>query len=182
MTAPPFTQADFVIITALPKEAQAIVNRLENHCEYRDQRKDIRTYHCGTIPITGSDRKYNVAVVLLPNMGEISAANATTDALGFWNPNFVLMVGDGPNVIASREAAKQSQSETEIASHPSVFLSMPAMTPEESKEKAREHLGLAKKMIDEMGYHRRDQAVKDLDGVLQAGSPTTQDAGGLASQ
>ena len=28
MTPPPFEQADFVIITALPKEVQAVVNRL----------------------------------------------------------------------------------------------------------------------------------------------------------
>lgn len=86
-------QADFVIITALEKEAQAVVSRLENHTVERFQARDIRTYHCGTVSITGTSRAYKVAVVLLPSMGEISAANATTDALNAWNPNYVLMVG-----------------------------------------------------------------------------------------
>jgi nucleoside phosphorylase len=88
-----FGQADFVIITALEKEAQAVIRRLENPQVMRDQQRDIRSYHCGTVPITGADRAYKVAVVVLPSMGELSAANATTDALNCWNPNYVLMVG-----------------------------------------------------------------------------------------
>jgi len=30
----------------------------------------------------------------------------------------------------------------------------------------REHLAIAKKMIEEMGYHRRDNEVKELEGRL----------------
>ena len=93
MTTPAFDQADFVIITALEKEAQAVVKRLENHTVERFQAQSIRTYHCGTVPIEGTGHAYRVAVVLLPSMGELSAANATTDALAQWNPQFVLMVG-----------------------------------------------------------------------------------------
>ena len=93
MTTSTPRQADFVIITALEKEAQAVVSRLENHTVKRFQAHDIRTYHCGTVPITGTDRAYKVAVVLLPSMGELPAATATTDALATWNPNYVLMVG-----------------------------------------------------------------------------------------
>jgi len=52
-----------------------------------------RTYHCGTVPITSTDRAYRVAVVLLPSVGEIAAANATTDAIVRWKPAYVLMVG-----------------------------------------------------------------------------------------
>lgn len=93
MTTSSFDQADFLIITALENEAKAVVSRLENHTTARFQERDIRTYHCGTIPIHDTDRAYRVVVVLLPSMGEISAANATTDALVHWNPQFVLMVG-----------------------------------------------------------------------------------------
>jgi nucleoside phosphorylase/tetratricopeptide (TPR) repeat protein len=93
LTTPSFDQADFLIITALDKEAKAVVSRLENHTTARFQERDIRTYHCGTIPIQGGDRAYRVVVVLLPSMGELAAANATTDALAHWNPQFVLMVG-----------------------------------------------------------------------------------------
>jgi len=86
-------RADFVIITALEKEAKAIVRRLDNHSIKRFEDRDIRTYHCGTIPIQDSDQVYRVVVVLLPSMGEISAANAVTDAMARWDPRFVLMVG-----------------------------------------------------------------------------------------
>jgi tetratricopeptide (TPR) repeat protein len=34
------------------------------------------------------------------------------------------------------------------------------------KEKAREHLAIAKKMIKQMGYHRRDNEVEELEAVL----------------
>jgi len=86
-------QADFVIITALEKEAKAVVCRLED-CEVkRFEDKDIRPYHCGTVPFRDTDQAYRVVVVLLPSMGEIAAANAVTDAIAQWNPGFVLMVG-----------------------------------------------------------------------------------------
>jgi len=34
-------------------------------------------------------------------------------------------------------------------------------------EDAREHLAIVKKMIDEMGYHLRDQEVKELEAQLR---------------
>ncbi len=56
-------------------------------------------------------------------------------------------------------ATKQSPSrELEIASQKTL-----AMTPDQLKDKAREHLAIAKKMIEEMGYHRRDGEVKELE-------------------
>jgi nucleoside phosphorylase len=94
---------DFVIVTALEKEAQAIVSRLENPRIERDQQQDIRTYHCGAIPITGTDRTYQVVVVLLPNMGELPAATATTDAIVRWKPQFVLMVGIAAGIPSSKD-------------------------------------------------------------------------------
>ncbi len=38
----------------------------------------------------------------------------------------------------------------------------PSLTGEGRGEGAREHLAIAKKMIDEMGYHRRDKEVREL--------------------
>ncbi len=86
-------QVDFAIITALPKEAQAIVSRLEKPEVRRFEDKDIRTYHYGAIPIRNTDQEYRVVVVLLPGMGNVSAANAVTDTITHWQPRFVLMVG-----------------------------------------------------------------------------------------
>ena len=103
MTTPAFDQADFVIITALPKEAQALVSRLDNHQIVREQQQDIRTYHCGTVPIGGTGRAYCVAVILLPSMGQLAAANATTDALMRWNPNYALMIGIAAGISNLKE-------------------------------------------------------------------------------
>ncbi len=65
---------DFAIITALEKEAQAVVRRLEDHRIERFEDQDIRTYHLGTVSIHNTSNLYRIAVVLLPSMGEISAA------------------------------------------------------------------------------------------------------------
>jgi hypothetical protein len=44
--------------------------------------------------------------------------------------------------------------------------SLPRRTGEGEGGGAREHLAIAKKMIEEMGYHRRDQEVKELESLL----------------
>ena len=38
---------------------------------------------------------------------------------------------------------------------------------EGNKEKEKEHLAIAKKMIEEMGYHRRDKDVREMEGLLE---------------
>jgi tetratricopeptide (TPR) repeat protein len=43
---------------------------------------------------------------------------------------------------------------------------MRAMTPEQLKEKAQDHWGTAKDMIEKMGYHRRDREVQELEEQL----------------
>jgi nucleoside phosphorylase len=87
------SQIDFAIITALEKEAKAVVGRLEDHRSLRFEDEDIRTYHYGTIPIQRTDQEYHVVVVLLPSMGNVSAASAVTDTIMRSDPRFVLMVG-----------------------------------------------------------------------------------------
>ena len=93
MPGQPQTPIDFLIITALEHEAQAVISRLIDYAEVRFEDRDIRTYHCGRVPIGSGERSYRVVVVLLPGMGELSAANATTDALTYWRPEHVLMIG-----------------------------------------------------------------------------------------
>ncbi|CAG0935138.1 5'-methylthioadenosine/S-adenosylhomocysteine nucleosidase [Thermoflexales bacterium] len=84
---------DFAIITALAKEAQAVVSRLEQPTTRRFEAEDIRTYHYGTISFQAPGQFYRVVVITLPNMGTVSAANAVTDTIARWSPRFVLMVG-----------------------------------------------------------------------------------------
>ena len=76
-----FGKADFVIITALEKEAKAIVKRLEGQRVIRFEKRDIRTYRCGTVQVQGATGVYRVVVLLLPQMGNVEAANAVTDAM-----------------------------------------------------------------------------------------------------
>jgi len=40
----------------------------------------------------------------------------------------------------------------------------------DEKDKARESLAVAKEMIERMGYHRRDNEVRYLEGKLKGGS------------
>ena len=55
---------------------------------------------------------------------------------------------------------KQSLHELGIASLPL------AMTDEQLRDEARKHWEIAKKMIDEMGYHRRDKEVEEIEKQL----------------
>jgi hypothetical protein len=50
----PFEQADFVVVTALEREAQAVVARLAGCRVVRLQERDVRTYHCGWVPIASA--------------------------------------------------------------------------------------------------------------------------------
>jgi adenosylhomocysteine nucleosidase len=84
---------DFAIITALEKEAKAVIARLEKHSIERFEDQDIRTYHTGKIPLEGTDQAYHVVVVLLPRMGNVPAASAVTDTIARWAPHFILMIG-----------------------------------------------------------------------------------------
>jgi hypothetical protein len=34
------------------------------------------------------------------------------------------------------------------------------------EDRAREHLNIARKMVEQMGYHRRDHEVKELEAML----------------
>jgi hypothetical protein len=63
--------------------------------------------------------------------------------------------------LRGAQATTQSHGNEEIASQKAL-----AMTDEELKQKAREHLATAKEMIEKMGYHRRDREVEELEGQL----------------
>jgi tetratricopeptide (TPR) repeat protein len=60
---------------------------------------------------------------------------------------------------------KQFPRNQEIATSQNALL---AMTDEQLKEKAKEHWGTAKDMIEKTGYHRRDKEVQELEGQLMS--------------
>ena len=77
MTTPTFDQADFVIITALPKEAQAVSGCWKITAIPRPA-KGHSHLSLWILAHRQDDQAYRVAVVTLPGMGELAAANATT--------------------------------------------------------------------------------------------------------
>jgi tetratricopeptide (TPR) repeat protein len=66
-------------------------------------------------------------------------------------------------VLERSEMPKQSPPESGIASQSAL-----AMTPEQLKQKARQHWEIAQKMIEKMGYHRRDKEMEELEKRLKS--------------
>jgi nucleoside phosphorylase len=82
---------DFLIITALPEERDAVLDLLAPH--QKVQRTGSPTYYRATIPGYAQDSVYAVAVTMLTQMGNVEAAQHTTQAIQDLAPDYILMVG-----------------------------------------------------------------------------------------
>lgn len=90
------TLTDFLIVTALEEERDAILNKLPNYKQLPPSEESVRFYYSADISTrfsNGTVDIYTVAVVMLLNMGRVEAAIATGDAIRQWNPRYVIMVG-----------------------------------------------------------------------------------------
>jgi nucleoside phosphorylase len=86
---------DFLIITPLREERDAILRRLQAR-RVPPSRKDVRVYFRAKLPIKLADRtavSYNIIVASLLGLGRLEAATATSDAIHRWQPRHVLLVG-----------------------------------------------------------------------------------------
>jgi nucleoside phosphorylase/tetratricopeptide (TPR) repeat protein len=86
---------DFVIITALEEERNAVLGKLQGYQKLPSSVADIRVYFSADLPITspgGPAITYRV-IVLLSGVGRVNAAAATGDAIRRWNPRYVILVG-----------------------------------------------------------------------------------------
>lgn len=100
--APP---VDFVIVTALEEERDAVLVKLPEYRQLPPAEEDIRVYFWAELPATltdGSKCTYRVVVVPLLGMGRVQAATVTGDAIRRWRPRYVFLVG-----IAGGFAANQ---------------------------------------------------------------------------
>lgn len=87
---------DFVIVTALEEERDAVLDRLPGWQKLPPSEQDIRVYYQAELPVTypgGAESAYSIVVVSLLEMGRVEAANATGDAIRRWWPRYVLLVG-----------------------------------------------------------------------------------------
>jgi nucleoside phosphorylase len=96
--------ADFVIVTALPEERDAVLARLPGARQLPPTVQDIRVYFSADLPVTspgGVSGSYKVVVASLVNMGRVEAAHTTGDAIRRWRPRYVLLVGIAGGVSAN---------------------------------------------------------------------------------
>ena len=88
--------ADFVIITPLEEEREAMLAHLGNCTRVPPTHDDIRVYYAANVPVTftdGSSANYKVVHTDLLGMGRVEAANAVGDAIRRWRPRYILLVG-----------------------------------------------------------------------------------------
>jgi len=87
---------DFVIITALEEELDALLARLPGYKKLPPSENSVRSYYQAEIPAIfpdGGQSIYRVIVMSLPGMGRVQAATATDDAIDQWHPRYLLLVG-----------------------------------------------------------------------------------------
>jgi nucleoside phosphorylase len=87
---------DFVIVTALEEEREAVLRKLPGNHRHDPSTEGIRFYYSADVPVTlpsGTQSTYRVIVLSLLGMGRVQAATATSDAIRQWNPRYVMLVG-----------------------------------------------------------------------------------------
>ena len=90
------SMTDFVIITPLEEEREAMLAHLGKPNRLPPANDDIRVYYPATIPVTFTDgtvSEYEVVLTDLLEMGRVEAANAVGDAIRRWRPRYVILVG-----------------------------------------------------------------------------------------
>jgi len=83
---------DFAVVTALKREREAVLKRLDEGYQSLQEDNEPLTYYYGHVTIPSSGERYTVVVVMLLGMGNEEAAVATT-RVKRWQPEHVLMVG-----------------------------------------------------------------------------------------
>lgn len=87
---------DFVIITPLEEERDALLHKLPEYQKNKPSKDDIWTYYSSDLEVTfpdGSQGVYEIVVMPLLGMGRVDATAATMDAIRRWNPRHVLLTG-----------------------------------------------------------------------------------------
>ena len=87
---------DFVIITALQEELEALLEKFPSPQRLPPSNTDVRIYHQVDLPVTFSDgttSTYRLVFLSQLGMGRVQAANAANDAIRRWHPHYVLLVG-----------------------------------------------------------------------------------------
>jgi nucleoside phosphorylase len=90
------SRVDFVVVTALPEERDAVLDRLPGYRQLPPASDDIRTYFQSDLLVTFPDNSsgtYRIVVMCLLGMGRVQAVTAATDAIRRWRPRYILLIG-----------------------------------------------------------------------------------------
>jgi nucleoside phosphorylase len=86
-----FPPVDFLLITALQEELDAVLRRLETRMHHFPD--DPHTYHVGQFESVASGNDCKVVAVQLMGPGNNEASSTTVRAIQHWRPSYVVMVG-----------------------------------------------------------------------------------------
>lgn len=84
-------KVDFAIVTALEIECKAVLNCLDRYKTIQEDNE--RTYYHGYINLPERQERYEIVVVLLPEMGNVDAGVVATQIIERWQPLNIIMVG-----------------------------------------------------------------------------------------
>ena len=85
---------DFVVITALEEERDAMLSKMRGARKLDKQATDIHTYYRASVRTNRRDgSEYRVVVTSLLNMGPINASAQAVSVVNRWKPKYVLLVG-----------------------------------------------------------------------------------------
>lgn len=86
--------ADYLVLTALEEERDALLAQLPRAQKLDKQLPDIHTYYYRRVSSARKDKaQFNVIVTCLAGMGPTEAATRASVAVKRWNPKYVLLVG-----------------------------------------------------------------------------------------
>jgi formylglycine-generating enzyme required for sulfatase activity len=95
-TSPKNAGVDFVIVTALEEERDALLSKLPGFKRLPPSDDVKNVYYTADVPVVFSDGlagNYKVVVVSLINMGQTNATLTASEAIGRWRPRYILLVG-----------------------------------------------------------------------------------------
>jgi nucleoside phosphorylase len=133
----PVEKVDFVIITALEEERDAMLGKLPGYRRLNPTNDDIRTYYKASVEANfaeGEPVTYNIMLTSLLGMGRVQATMATSDAIRRWRPRYVLLVG-----IAGGIKAKDVQLGDVLVSEQVVDYELQKLTADGSLERWQVH-------------------------------------------
>ncbi|MBN2393996.1 MAG: SUMF1/EgtB/PvdO family nonheme iron enzyme [Anaerolineae bacterium] len=94
------TPVDFVIITPLEEERDAVLTKLLGHRKLDPIPGDPYVYYQADLPIASGKGLYRLIVMPLVGMGRVKAVTATDAAIRRWDPRYVILVGIAGGVAA----------------------------------------------------------------------------------